>query len=161
MGAVGCSVSLVSPAEAKAHDKICKALGGLENRKNLWEFPTLDGRLISRAQERVLLATKIVSCEQEETKTQKDVDWMEQAALDAGLVLDNDDGDGGLQQVAGMKQRQLQQLNAKLQTLLSIPMQTQRYGKFFSNNRAAIQTQVAPYVTEASHQPKPKRRKRN
>ena len=101
-GAVGSSLSLISPGEDKAHDKVCEAL----NSKHLFEVVQLDGRLLAAAQERANLATKIVACDEVENKAQKSNKWFEEAAEEAGLDLDDDMLDEGL---AGGDLREQQQ----------------------------------------------------
>jgi len=159
--AVGSSLSLVAPAEEKAHSKICEALGS----KRLFENGSLDGRLLTSAQERVSLASKIVTCDNEETKTQKQNKWFQQAAEEAGLDLDEDLLDDGL---AGGNERERQQLHqakaarAQLRELLAIPMQTQRFGKFLSVNSAVHSDKVKPYIVHdtAVHKKSKKNRKK-
>ncbi len=58
--AVGTSISLVAPAEEREHQKICEAVKG-SGVRTLGQVH-VDGRLLSAAQERVSLATKIVAC---------------------------------------------------------------------------------------------------
>lgn len=136
--AVGASLSLVSPAEDKAHANIVKSLNASFSQIRL------DGRLLSNAQERTNLASKIVSTEQVENKAKKNNQWFLEKAEEAGLELDDELLEEGL---AGGNQRERQQLReankAKLllRQLLSQPMRTQRFGKFLSRNSAA---QIAP-----------------
>jgi len=145
--AVGSSLSLVSAAEERAQENICEALGS----KRLFENGSIDGRLLTLAQERVSLASKIVTCDSEETKTQKQNKWYEQAAEEAGLDLDEDLLEDGL---AGGDERERQKLHqakaarAQLRAMLAVPMQTQRFGKFLSVNSAVHNDKVTPYVVQ-------------
>lgn len=137
-GAVGSSLSLISPGEDKFHDNVCVAL----NSKHLFERVQMDGRLLGAAQERANLAAKIVTCDAVEQRANKSNQWFQRAAQDAGLELDDDEllWQEGL---AGGDARDQQKLveakaaRARLRQLLAEPMQTQRYGKFLSNNSAA------------------------
>lgn len=124
----------MSPAEDKVHASIAQALN------TAFSHVKLDGRLLSNAQERTNLASKIVNSEQVEAKAKKSNQWFLDKAEEAGLDLDDDLLDEGL---AGGNQRDRQQLRESnkakmmLRQLLSQPMQTQRYGKFLSRNSAA------------------------
>ena len=64
--AIGTSISLVAPAEEKEHMKICEAVRG--NGSRSLETVHVDGRLLSEAQARVSLATKIVACNDVESQ---------------------------------------------------------------------------------------------
>lgn len=134
-GAVGASVSLVAAAEEKAQKDIVNDLG-----KNLFNTVHLDGRLLSEAQERLNLASKIISCDDAESRTRNNNKWYTDAAAAAGLEVDDDLLEEGL---AGGDERDRQRfLEAKrakkhLAALLSKPMTTQRFGKFLSCNSAS------------------------
>lgn len=148
-GAVGASLSLVAPAEEKAHDRICAALGG--DTKQRFEVARLDSRLLSEAQERVLLACKIVACDTVESRVQKQNQWFADAAAEAGLELDDDLLEEGL---VGGSQRERQQVfqaqraRADLKVLLTQPMRTQRFGKFLSTQSISAYKQIEPQVSE-------------
>ena len=157
-GAIGTSLSLVAPGEDKAQDRICEALGS----KRLFQTMPLDGRLLSDAQLRVNLASKIVECEDLESKTQKQNQWFQKAAEDAGLEVDDGLIEEGL---AGGDKREQQKLRTaklartQLCILLAQPMTTQRFGKFLSP--AMKCPPVAPHVVGLeSQQKKKKKRKR-
>ena len=157
--AVGSSLSLVAPNEDKAQEKICEALGS----RKLFQTVPLDGRLLQEAQERVNLACKIVTADEVESRVRKSNSWMEEMAEQAGLEIDEDMMEEGL---AGGDQRDQQQLlqakqaRASLRVLLSIPMVTQRFGKFLSNNSAARHQEVAPYVVPMEGRKKRRRNKK-
>ena len=157
--AVGSSMSLISPAEERAHTKILSEL-------NVgFEAVQLDSRLLTAAQERVNLASKIIKAEDVEGKAKRSNQWFIDSAKEAGLEIDDEVFEDGL---AGGNQKDQQQLReakrAKglLQRLLAEPMVTQRYGKFLSSNTAAQKTEVAPYVVQTKlKQPNKKKRKKN
>lgn len=86
--AIGWSVSLISAAEDKNHRFICESILG-EGKRQFDEAP-MDGRLLSSAQERVNLASKIVSHSDIELKTNKHNQWFINAAKEAELDLEDD-----------------------------------------------------------------------
>lgn len=137
-GAVGSSVSLVSPAEMKAQERICSALGS----RRLFQDAPMDSRLLTEAQERVHLASKIVACDQVQTKVHKQNQWFADAAEEAGLDLDEDLIEDGL---AGGDIRDRQQLHqaqrakSDLRDLLSQPMTTRRFSKFLLSHQHQAQ----------------------
>ena len=149
--AVGWSISLVSAAEEKNHQSICKAIKG-PMTSSLDSAP-MDSRLLTAAQERVNLASKIVACESSESRTNKKNQWFIEASKDAGVDLDEDLLEGGLsagsqrerQQIAEAKQARLQ-----LKLLLAKPMRKQNFGKFLSNVglKDSIETEklVRPHI---------------
>lgn len=155
--AIGTSLSLVAPGEDKAQDRICEALGS----KRLFQSIPLDGRLLSDAQVRVNLASKIVECEDLESKTQKQNQWFQKAAEDAGLEVDDGLIEEGL---AGGNKREQQKLKeakiarTQLRILLAQPMTTQRFGKFLSPNMKT--PPVAPHVVALDSQQQQKKKKR-
>ena len=100
--AVGSSLSLVSPAEEKAHSKI---LGELNVG---FEKAHLDARLLSSAQERANLATKVIAAEFIENKARRNNQWFIESANDAGLEVDDNVLDEGL---AGGNKKEQQQLH--------------------------------------------------
>ena len=81
---MGCSLSLVSSGEDKLHAKIVQALNVT------FAEVAMDGRLLSGAQERVNLACKVASAEDSERKTQRDNQWFQTQAAEAGLEVDDD-----------------------------------------------------------------------
>ena len=149
--AVGSSISLVSAAEEKHHQIICEAIG---TSKSLLNMP-MDGKLLSSAQERVALATKIVNCEQAESQTSRQNQWFANAAEDAGLDLDDDLLEGGL--ISGNKRERQQFLEAKrakdkLRQLLAMPMRKQAFGKFLSGvglqGAIKAEKEVTPFIVQ-------------
>lgn len=157
--AVGCSLSLVASAEDKQQRAITEELG-----KKLFECVKIDGRLLSEAQERVNLASKIVSCEMIETRAKKNNKWFEEAALEAGLEVDDDMLDNGL---AGGDHRDQQKLReaktarGQLRVLLSRPMIAQRFGKFQVRVNAPVdQQQINPSEVNNAIGKSRRRRKR-
>ena len=149
--AVGSSISLVSAAEEKPHQIICEAIG---TSKSLLNMP-VDGMLLSSAQERVALATKIVSCDQAESQTNRQNQWVANAAEDAGLDLDDDLLEGGL--MSGNKRERQQFLEAKrakdkLRQLLAVPMRKQAFGKFLSGvglqEAIKAEKEVTPFIVQ-------------
>ena len=157
-GAVGSSMSLISPAEDKAHKKIVSELGAS------FEQVHLDGRLLTSAQERANLASKIVAAEEVESKARKKNQWFLEKAEEAGLEVDEDNLDDGLAGGNLKEQQQLreaQRAKAVLRKLLAEPMVTQRYGKFLSSNTAARQQEVAPFIVQETIKRPKKKRKKN
>ncbi len=151
--AVGWSVSLISAPEEKNHQRICERILGPSKRR--FDSTPMDGRLLSSAQERVNLASKIVACADSESKTKKSNQWFIDAAKDAGLDLDEEMLDDGL---AGGNVRERQSLfeakkaRQQLQTLLSKPMRTQSYGKFLSgvglSHAIKTEQEIKPFVVK-------------
>lgn len=156
--AVGSSLSLISPAEDKAHRKIVAELNVEFQRV------PLDSRLLSLAQERTNLASKVISAEEIQGKASRNNQWFINSAMEAGLEVDEDVFDEGL---AGGNIKEQQQLRVaqlakgRLKRLLAEPMVTQRYGKFLSSNTAAAKAEVAPYVVQTQNNRSRKRRKRD
>ena len=132
---MGSSLSLVSSAEERQQKAIVEELG-----KNMFSPVHLDGRLLAECQERVNLASKIVSCDEVEFRTEKKNKWLKEAATAADLEIDDDLLDEGL---AGGDLRAQQLLRegkrarGLLKILLAQPLVTQRFGKFLSCNAAA------------------------
>uniref|UniRef100_A0A6U0TJF8 RNA helicase n=1 Tax=Eucampia antarctica TaxID=49252 RepID=A0A6U0TJF8_9STRA len=160
--AVGSSISLVSASEDKHHQSICEAVFG-DNQKKLQHMP-IDGKLLTSAQERVALATKIVSCEQVESQTKMHNKWFTDAANDAGLELDNDLLEEGL--IGGDKRERQQLLEArrakgKLRQLLALPMRKQAFGKFLSGvglqEAIKAEAEVKPFVVQGRNLKKKRR----
>lgn len=154
--AVGSSLSLISPAEDKAHRKIVGELNADFFRVNL------DSRLLAAAQERANLASKVIAAEKIEGQAHMDNQWFLQNAEDAGLEIDEDMLEGGLARGSQKQQQQLleaQRAKGVLQRLLAEPMVKQRYGKFVSGDAAGLKPDVAPHVVpNPSKRPKKKRR---
>jgi len=153
--AKGWSVSLVSSSEEKKHESICQAVKG--PGKRCFDMAPMDSRLLINAQERVNLASKIVSCEDVESKTSKSNKWFIDAAEEAGLDLDEDLLDEGL--LGGsLKERQrfheAKRARQALKALLAKPMRTQAFGKFLSNAGLAeairVENEVKPFIVRAS-----------
>jgi len=163
--AIGWSVSLVSAAEERNHHTICKAVQG---DSGSFDIAPIDSRLLSSAQERVNLASKIFVCEDTESRTNKSNQWFINASNDAELELDQDLLDEG--QLAGSRKDRQQYVEAKrarneLKVLLAKPMRKQAFGKFLSNAglRDAIQTEqdIKPYIVHETNPSKKKRKKQN
>lgn len=155
--AVGSSLSLISPAEDKAHRKITSELSAVFYRVKL------DSRLLAAAQERANLASKIIAAEKVESKAQLDNQWYLRSAEEAGLEVDSDlleDGLAGGNLKQQQQLREAQRAKGLLKRLLAEPMVKQRYGKFLSSNTAASKPEVTPFVVQPQNkQPKKKRRK--
>eukprot|EP00934_Nitzschia_sp_Nitz4_P004944 Nitzschia sp. Nitz4//scaffold357_size15932//7551//10647//NITZ4_008875-RA/size15932-processed-gene-0.27-mRNA-1//1//CDS//3329548983//4934//frame0 len=142
-GAVGSSLSLISSAEDKAHSKIVDSL------KVTFSKILLDGRLLSDAQERTNLATKVVANVDAERKTQSSMQWFKEKADEAELELDTEilESANDLTEKEQVQKLEAKRARAKLAELLTQPMQTQRFGKFLSTNPQFKQGgSVAPIV---------------
>jgi len=141
-GAVGSSLSLIAPAEDKAHSKIASLLITPFNKV------LLDGRLLTSSQERVSLASKIYIASEMEQKTKSHNKWFLDMAKEADLDLD----DNMMEDENDRPEKEQQQLleakraRVKLAKLLAEPMKTQKYGKFLSTNSAALQNQLKQSV---------------
>lgn len=153
--AIGTSISLVAPAEEKEHMKICEAVRG--NGSRSLETVHVDGRLLSEAQARVSLATKIVACNDVESQASKKNKWLQDAANEAGLELDEDMLESGLLDGDQRdRQRFIEAKRAKeeLRQLLAKPMRKQHFGKFLSGAglRESIKAEdaVKPFVVKES-----------
>ena len=133
-GAFGCSLSLVAPAEDKAQAKIHAALSSTAK----FDKVILDGRLMTQAQERVNLASKIVVASELEQKMSAEKNWFMEKAKEADLELDEDllGNDDGLPEKEEAQLREAKRAKKRLVVLLSTPMRTQRYGKFLATNSA-------------------------
>ena len=156
---MGSSLSLIAPGEEKTHNNVCEAL----KSKHLFEAVNIDGRLMAAAQERVSLATKIVECDEVETKAQNNNKWFQEAAEEAGLDVDEDMLDEGLAGGDRRDQHKLREAKAareRLRQLLAQPMQTQRFGKFLSRNSAAADPEVAAYVVPLTNDHKKKKKRK-
>lgn len=156
--AVGSSLSLVSSAEEKQQKAIFDELG-----KALFSPVYLDGRLLVEAQERVNLASKIVSCDETESRTDRSNKWFKDAAVDADLELDDDMLDEGLaggDLRAQQRLREAKKARGLLKSLLAQPMVVQRFGKFLANNSAAAIPAVPGCVVPADEKGGKRRKKR-
>ena len=134
--AIGTSISLVAPAEEREHQKICEAVRGSGSRS--LELVQIDVRLLNEAQERVALASKIVSCHDVESQASKKNKWLQDAAKEAELELDEDMMEGGLLDGDQRdRQRFLEAKRAKseLQRLLAKPMRKQHFLELVSENQ--------------------------
>lgn len=151
--AIGTSISLVAPAEEREHQKICEAVRGVGTRS--LEPVQIDGRLLNEAQERVALASKIVSCNDVECQASKKNKWLKDAAKDAELELDEEMLEGGLldgDQRDRQRFLEAKRAKAELHRLLAKPMRKQHFGKFLSGVgvREAIKSEgeVKPYIVK-------------
>ncbi len=137
-GAVGSSLSLIAPAEDKAHSKIAASLSVPFNKV------LLDGRLLTSSQERVSLASKIYVAGEMEQKTNSHNKWFTDMAKEADIDLD----ESMMEDESNRPEKEQQQLleakraRKKLSRLLQEPMTTQKFGKFLSTNSAALQNQL-------------------
>ena len=137
-GAVGISLSLIAPAEDKAHSKIAGSLS-VPFGKVL-----LDSRLMTSSQERVNLASKIYVVSEMEQKTNNHNRWFLEKAKEADLDLD----DNMMEDASNRPEKEHQQVleakraRSQLARLLQEPMRTQKFGKFLSTNSAALQNQL-------------------
>lgn len=156
----------MAPAEEREHQKICESVQGVGSKR--FEQAHIDGRLLSQAQERVSLATKIVSCNAVESQASKKNKWLQDAANDAGLDVDESMLESGLLDGDHRdRQRFIDAKRAKVQLrqLLSQPMRKQHFGKFLGTGLTEsirAEKEVKPFVVKpsASHgrQKKGKRR---
>eukprot|EP00581_Thalassiosira_minuscula_P028551 CAMPEP_0183749982 /NCGR_PEP_ID=MMETSP0739-20130205/727_1 /TAXON_ID=385413 /ORGANISM="Thalassiosira miniscula, Strain CCMP1093" /LENGTH=1043 /DNA_ID=CAMNT_0025985887 /DNA_START=14 /DNA_END=3145 /DNA_ORIENTATION=+ len=153
--AVGTSVSLVAPAEEREHHTICESVLGTGSKS--LESMHIDGRLLSEAQERVALATKIVSCNDVESQANRKNKWLQDAARDAGLEVDEDMMESGLldgDQRDRQRFLEAKRAKAELRQLLAKPMRKQHFGKFLSGVglRESIKSEneVKPFVVKKS-----------
>lgn len=105
----------------------------------------IDGRILRIAQERVNLACKVATADDTDRKNQRDDQWFIDQAKQAGLEIDDDllnnvrtdddnigsrrNKDSNMRIKARQKEAEI--ARKKLQELLSQPVQTQRYSKFY------------------------------
>ena len=138
--AVGSSLSLVAPAEDKAHTKITQALQGSFLKV------LLDGRLLAGAQERVNLACKVVIAAEKLKTMQSHNQWFLEKAKEADLELDDDllEDDDNLAERERNDIREAKEARIRLAKLLLEPLKTQRFGKFLSTNSAAMLDEIKP-----------------
>lgn len=116
----------------------------------------MDGRLLTSAQERVSLATKIVTAEDEQNKVTRQNQWFRDTAEEAGIELDDncliDDifvtnkSNNNNKAIGAAFLHNAETAKARLKVLLSQPMQTQRYGKFLSTNSSLVQEVTNQFV---------------
>jgi hypothetical protein len=157
--AIGCSLSLVSAGEEKFQKVIFNEIG-----KDKFSNVHLDSRLLSGCQARVNLASKIVSCREVESRTERNNKWFKDAASEAGLELDDDLYDAGL--AGGDRKDQQRYQEAKraqilLRDLLSQPLITRRFGKFMScNNSISIPAAIDGSSSFTRQSGKKKQRRR-
>lgn len=137
-GAVGSSLSLIAPAEDKAHSKIAASLSVPFNKV------LLDGRLLTHSQERVSLASKIFVAGEMEQKTNSHNRWFLEMAKVADLDLDDDmmEDETNRPELEHQQILEAKRARVKLAILLQEPMKTQKFGKFLSTNSAALQNQL-------------------
>ncbi|KAL3905570.1 MAG: hypothetical protein SGILL_009624, partial [Bacillariaceae sp.] len=134
-GAVGSSLSLISPAEDKAHSKIVQSLGVAFHKV------LLDGRLLTSSQERTNLASKIFSADEMQQKTNSSNRWFLEKAKEAELELD----DNLMEDESNRSEKEQQQLleakkaRVRLAQMLAEPMKKQKFGKFLSTHSEAPQ----------------------
>lgn len=139
-GATGSSLSLIAPAEDKAHSKIVESLS-VGFGKVL-----LDGRLLTAAQERTNLASKIIAAAEMEHRVNSSNRWFADKAEEAELDLDDDlmEDEGNRPEKDSQQLLEARKAKIRLARLLAEPMKTQRYGKFLSTNSAAMQNELKP-----------------
>ena len=132
---MGSSLSLISPAEDKAHSKIVQSLG-VTFYKIL-----LDGRLLTSSQERTNLASKIIAAEEMQQKANSSNKWFLEKAKEAELELDDDLMEDEINRPEKEQQQLLEAKRARvrLTQLLNEPMKKQKFGKFLSTNSEATQ----------------------
>lgn len=155
-GAVGTSVSLISPAEDKSHSKI------VESIKVNFSKVVLDGRLMTAAQERTSLASKIFVAGEIDQRTQSKNRWFLEAAKEADLELDDNlvEDESNRSEKDQLLLKDAQRAKARLEVLLSEPMRAQRFGKFLSTNSAAMQAEIKPLKAKSSASKSTKKKKR-
>ena len=144
--AVGSSLSLVAPAEDKAHTKILQAV-----QASFFKV-ALDGRLLARAQERVNLASKVVIAAERLKTMQSRNQWFLEKAKEADLELDDDlvEDDDNISERERNEFRDAKEAKLRLARLLLEPLKTQKFGKFLSTNSAAMQDEIAPLASVAA-----------
>ena len=144
-GAIGSSLSLVAPAEDKAHAKIQDAV------QATFLSVSMDGRLLSAAQERTNLAAKIVTADEIRQRTQSRNKWFQDKATEAELEVDDDvlEDESNLPMKELVFLKEAEKAKSKLANLLAEPIKTQRFGKFLSTNSAAGHAGVAPVIVKS------------
>jgi ATP-dependent RNA helicase DDX24/MAK5 len=161
-GAVGTSLSLISPAEDKSHSMIVESLQAKFSKV------LLDGRLMTAAQERTNLASKIFVAGEMDQKANSSNRWFLEAAKEADLELDDDlvEDDSNRSGKDELMLKEARKAKTQLEQLLSEPMRTQRFGKFLSTNSSAMQAEIKPLkskalTTKSSKKKKKKKKKKN
>jgi ATP-dependent RNA helicase DDX24/MAK5 len=164
--AVGCSISLVSANEEKNHAMICRAVN--PDSKG-FETANIDGRLLSAASDRVLLASKIVVFDDKQSKSNKNNKWFTEAADAAGFdldddMLDNELPEGGFKKKNGFNKIEVRRAREELKVLLAKPMRIQSYGKFLSGaglqDAIKAENEVKPTIVASQQMKKNKKKKR-
>jgi hypothetical protein len=149
-------LSLISPAEDKANAQIAEAV------QVSFAKVLLDGRLMTSAQERTNLASRIVAAADVEQKCQSSNRWFLEKAKEADLELDDnllEDDDSRPQQEMNQLQ-EARKAKVQLAQLLGEQMKTQRFGKFLSTNTAATQKgSVTPLIPSTAQPPRKGRKK--
>jgi len=137
-GAIGLSLSLISPAEDKAHSKIAGAISVP------FEKVLLDGRLLSSSQERVSLASKIYIVNEMEQKTKSNNRWFIEKAKEVDIDLDDDlmEDESNRSEKEQLQIFEAKKARVRLWKLLKEPLTTQKFGKFLSTNSAALHNQL-------------------
>ena len=153
-GAVGSSLSLVSPMEDKSHSKIVEAL------QVAFSKFFLDGRLMSSAQARTNLASKIVVASELEQKAKSRKNWFLENAKEAEMEIDTDLLEEDRPEKESIQLREAKQAKNQLAKLLAEPMHTQRYGKFLSTNSAAFQSGVQQVIVPLAGKKKKKKKRK-
>jgi hypothetical protein len=127
----------------------------------------MDSRLLSAAQERVNLASKIVACESIESRTNKKNQWFIEASKETGVDLDEDLLESGLSAGSQRERQQIaeaKQARRQLKVLLAKPMRKQNFGKFLSNvglqESIATEKLVRPHIVLQETVQKKKKTKR-
>jgi superfamily II DNA/RNA helicase len=139
-GSTGFSVSLIASGEDKNHARIVQAL------QARFEPVHLDGRLLTAAQERVNLASKVVADDEVEQRRNQSNKWYQEQAAAVGFDIEDDmyEDSADKDQREQGRSREAKTSKAKLRALLSQPMVAQRYGKFLSTSKAVTSMRVAP-----------------
>ena len=148
---------MVSPAEDKSHAKIVEAL----NVSFLKVM--LDGRLMTDSQERTNLASKIFMASELEQKMNSRNKWFMDAAKEADLEIDDNlvEDESNMSRKEQLLIKEAARAKVMLQSLLSEPMKTQRFGKFLSTNSALMQAEIKPLVNKETTTTKKRKQKKN
>mmetsp|Transcript_14900 Transcript_14900/g.36234 ORF Transcript_14900/g.36234 Transcript_14900/m.36234 type:complete len:187 (-) Transcript_14900:111-671(-) len=141
-----------------SHSKIIEAL-----KVSFSKVMLLDGRLMTDAQERTNLASKIFMAVELEQKMNSRNKWFLDAAKEADLEID----DGLVEDESNMSRKdqllikEAAKAKVMLQSLLSEPMKTQRFGKFLSTNSAVMQAEIKPLVNKDTKKSTRKKKKKD
>jgi ATP-dependent RNA helicase DDX24/MAK5 len=132
---VGSSLSLIAPAEDKAHSKIAECLCVAFHKV------LLDGRLLSSSQERTNLASKIIFAEEMKHKSISHNRWFTQNAEKAEIDLDDDllEDENNRSEHEHLQILEAKKARVRLSQLLTEPMKKQKFGKFLSTNSETIE----------------------